>query len=67
MFSKLPNLRMAKLLQANSTSAETELSKLMQIEFSDSLSRFSSEDKVKYDFKLKSRHEHLKHLKDPQN
>ena len=39
----------------------------MQIEFSDSLQRFSSEDKVKYDFKLKPRQEHLKNLKDPKN
>ena len=43
------------------------MGKLMQIEFSDSLQRFSSQEKVKYDFKLKTRNEHLKHLKDPKN
>ena len=56
---------MAKLLQSTSTSAESEMGKLMQIEFSDSLQRFSAAEKVKFDFKLKTRDEHLKHLKDP--
>lgn len=41
------------------------IGELMRKEFQGSLDKFSDAEKAKYDFKMKSREEHLKDLKDP--